>query len=359
MSEPLDLYDYERLAPGRMSEMAWEFISSGAADELTCRWNREAYQRIRLLPRHLVDVSSLDTRVRLFGAEMPHPVLLAPVAYQKLMHADGEIGTVRGAGAEGATMVLSSFSTVSLEEVAASATSPLWFQLYIQPDRGFTLELVRRAEAAGFKALVVTVDTPVLGARYREHRVNFMLPAGLVQANLAGLDSATGRHHMPTGQGIYSPVLDPKLTWRDIDWLRAHARLPIILKGIMNPGDAAKAAESGVSGLIVSNHGGRNLDTAPATIDALPAVVASVGGRMPVLVDGGIRRGTDVLKALAFGASAVLIGRPYTYGLSVGGADGVAHVIQILRRELERAMALSGLPTISSINASAIFSTGA
>jgi 4-hydroxymandelate oxidase len=355
MAEPLDLYDYERLAPGRMSEMAWEFISSGAADELTCRWNREAYQRIRLLPRHLVDVSKLDTRVRLFGVEMPHPVLMAPVAYQKLVHSDGELGTVKGAGAEGATMVLSSFSTISLEDVAAAATAPLWFQLYIQPDRGFTLDLVRRVEAAGYRALVVTVDTPVLGARYREHRVNFALPPGLVQANLAGLASATGRHHLPAGREIYSAVLDPALTWKDIDWLRAQTSLPIILKGIMNPDDAVKSAESGVAGLIVSNHGGRNLDTVPATIDALPAIVAKVGGRMPVLVDGGIRRGTDILKALAFGASAVLIGRPYVYGLSVGGAGGVAHVIQILRRELERAMALSGLPTISSINGSAIF----
>jgi 4-hydroxymandelate oxidase len=355
MADPLDLYDYERLAPGRMSEMAWEFVSSGAADELTCRWNREAYQRIRLLPRHLVDVSNLDTRVRLFGTEMPHPVLLAPVAYQKLMHSEGELGSARGAGAEGATMVLSSFSTVSLEDVAAAATAPLWFQLYIQPDRGFTVELVRRVEAAGYKAIVLTIDTPVLGARYREHRVNFVLPPELKQANLTGLDSATGRHHMPAGQGIYSAVLDPTLTWKDIDWLRAQTHLPIILKGILSPADAGKAAESGVSGLIVSNHGGRNLDTVPATIDALPSVIAAVAGRMPVLVDGGIRRGTDVLKALAFGASAVLIGRPYVYGLSVGGAEGVAHVIQILRRELERAMALSGLPSIPSINSSAIF----
>jgi 4-hydroxymandelate oxidase len=358
MAEPLDLYDYERLAPGRMSEMAWEFVSSGAADELTCRWNREAYQRIRLLPRHLVDVSKLDTRVRLFGVEMPHPVLLAPVAYQKLMHSDGELGTARGAGAEGATMVLSSFSTVSLEEVAAEASGPLWFQLYVQPDRGFTLGLVRRVEAAGYKALVVTVDTPVLGARYREHRVKFALPPDLAQPNLAGLASATGRHHLPTDEGIYSAALDPTLTWKDIDWLRAQTSLPIILKGVMNPSDAGKAAGSGVSGLIVSNHGGRNLDTVPATIDALPAVIAAVAGRVPVLVDGGIRRGTDILKALALGASAVLIGRPYVYGLSVGGAEGVAHVIQILRREFERAMALSGLPTIPSINASVIFEKG-
>jgi 4-hydroxymandelate oxidase len=355
MAGPLDLHDYERLAPERMSEMAWEFVSCGAADELTCRWNREAYQGIRLLPRHLVDVSKIDTRVSLFGAEMPHPILLAPVAYQKLMHSEGELGTVKGAGVEGATMVLSSFSTVSLEEIAAAATSPLWFQLYIQPDRGFTLDLVRRVEAAGYRALVVTIDTPVLGARYREHRVNFALPPGLVQANLAGLTSATGRHHLPAGQDIYSAVLDPTVTWKDIDWLRSKTRLPVILKGILSPDDAGKAAESGVSGLIVSNHGGRNLDTAPATIDALPGVVAAAGGRIPVLVDGGIRRGTDVLKALALGASAVLIGRPYVYGLSVGGAAGVAHVVQILRRELERAMALSGIPAIPAINSSVIF----
>ena len=353
MADPVDLRDYERLAPEHMSVVAWEFIRGGAAAELTLRWNEEAYHGIRLMPRALVDVSQLDTRVKLFGSELRHPIMLAPVAYQRLMHPEGELAMVKGAGAAEAATVLSSFSTVTLEEVASAATGPLWFQLYIQPDRNFTRELMRRAESSGYEALVVTVDTPVLGARYREQRMSFALPAGMDQANLRGLAAATGDHR-PKGQAIYSAVLDPKFSWRDIDWLRSHTSLPVILKGILNPADAGRAVEAGVSGLIVSNHGGRNLDTVPATIDALPAVSAKVAGRIPVLVDGGIRRGTDVLKALALGASAVLIGRPYVYGLAVGGADGVTRVVQILRRELEMAMALSGRTSIGAIDRSVI-----
>ena len=336
-----------------MSEMAWEFMRGGAADELTLRWNEEAYRRLRLMPRHLVDVSRLDTGVSLFGRTLSHPILLAPVAYQRLMHPDGELAAAAGAAAAEAAMVLSSFSTVTLEEVASAAKVPLWFQLYIQPDREFTVGLVRRAEAAGFEVLVVTVDTPVLGARYREQRVAFALPKGIEQANLRGLATATGDHR-PKGQAIYSAVLDPRLSWRDIDWLRSVTRLPVVLKGVLNPDDAGRAVNAGVSGLIVSNHGGRNMDTVPATIDALPAVCARVAGRVPVLVDGGIRRGTDVLKAIALGASAVLIGRPYVYGLAVGGVDGVAHVVRILRRELEMAMALSGRTSIAAIDGSVI-----
>lgn len=353
MADPVDLRDYEKLAPAHMSEMAWEFMRGGAADELTLRWNEEAYQRIRLMPRHLVDVSRLDTRVTLLGRELGHPILLAPVAYQRLMHPEGELAMARGAGSAGAAAVLSCFSTVTLEEVAKAAKAPLWFQLYIQPDRDFTQGLVRRAEKSGYQALVVTVDTPVLGARYREQRVSFALPAGIEQANLRGLPTATGDHR-PKGQAIYSAVLDPTLTWKDIEWLRSLTRLPVLLKGVLNSDDAARAVDAGVSGIIVSNHGGRNLDTAPATVDALPAVAARVAGRVPVLVDGGIRRGTDVLKAIALGASAVLIGRPYVYGLAIGGAEGVTRVVQILRRELEMAMALSGRVSLASIDGSVI-----
>lgn len=334
--------------------MAWEYINGGAADELTLRWNEEAYGRIRLCPRNLVDVSALDTRVTLFGRELPCPILLAPVAYQRLMHPDGELATVKGAAAAGATMVLSTFSTVTLEKVAAAATQPLWFQLYVQPDREFTRDLVRRAESAGYQALVVTVDTPVLGPRYRELRTRFTLPPGLERANLKGLATATGGHR-PSERAIYSATLDPKLTWQDIAWLRSLTRLPVLLKGVMNAADAGRAVDEGAAGLIVSNHGGRNLDTVPATIDALPEVVAKVAGRVPVLADGGIRRGTDVLKALGAGASAVLIGRPYVYGLAVGGAAGVTHVLNILRCEFEMAMALTGKTSVAAIDGSVIW----
>ena len=352
--EPADIFDYAKAAPDHMSKIGWEYISGGAADELSLRWNRESYDRIRLRPRILVDVSQLDTKVTLFGVEQPFPILLAPTAYHKLAHPEGEIATVKGAGAAGATMVVSTSATTSLEDIAEVATKPLWFQLYVQPDRDFTRELVQRAERAGYRALVVTVDSPVLGPRYRETRTKFALPPGAERANLKGLTTAVGGHRA-TEASIYSALLDPKLTWKEIEWLRSLTKLPLLLKGVVNADDAHRGVEIGASGIIVSNHGGRNLDTLPATIDALPEVAARVASRVPVLVDGGIRRGTDVLKAIALGASAVLIGRPYLYGLAVGGADGVARVVNILRREFEMAMALTGRTSVAQIDPSVIW----
>jgi 4-hydroxymandelate oxidase len=352
--EPADIFDYAKVAPDHMSKVGWEYISGGAADELTLRWNRESYDRIRLRPRVLVDVSELDTKVTLFGMEQPYPILLAPTAYHKLAHPEGEIATAKGAGAAGATLVVSSSATTSLEDIAQVATKPLWFQVYIQRDRGFSAELVRRAEVAGYRALVVTVDSPVLGPRYRETRTPFVLPPGAERANFKGLKTATGGQR-PSESTIYTAVLDPKLTWKEIEWVRSLTKLPVILKGIVNADDAQRGVELGAAGIIVSNHGGRNLDTLPATIDALPEVTARVGNRVPVLVDGGIRRGTDVLKAVAFGASAVLIGRPYLYGLAVGGAGGVTRVVNILKREFEMAMALTGRTKVGQIDASVIW----
>jgi len=352
--DPVDIPDYERLAPAHMSEMAWEFMSGGAADELSLRWNHEAYARLRLRPRVLVDVSKIDTRVTLFGREHAFPILLAPTAYHKLVHPEGELATARGAGAAGTTMVVSTTATTSIEDIAAVATQPLWFQLYVQPDRGFTRELVQRAEKAGCQALVVTVDAPVLGPRYREMRSKFTLPEGMERANLRGLKSAKGAQRASEAT-IFSAVQDPTVVWKDIEWLRSLTKVPVLTKGVLNPDDAALAVSAGAAGIIVSNHGGRNLDTVPATIEALPGVVEKVAGRVPVLVDGGIRRGTDVLKALALGATATLIGRPYLYGLAVGGASGVTHVIHILRRELQMAMASSGRPTLASIDSSLIW----
>lgn len=352
--EPADLFDYEKVAPAHMTANGWEYIRGGAADELTMKWNRESYDRIRLRPRVLVDVSQIDTRVTLLGRELPHPILLAPAAYHKLAHAEGEVATAKGAGAAGAVFVVSTSATMTLEEIAPAATGPLWFQLYVQRERELSRGLVRRAEAAGYQALVVTVDSPVLGPRYRETRSKFSLPPGVERANLKGLSTVTGGQR-PSESTIYSALLDPKLTWKEIEWLRSETKLPMLLKGILTGDDAARAADLGVAGIIVSNHGGRNLDTAPATIDALPEVAARIAGRVPVLVDGGIRRGTDVLKAIAFGASAVLIGRPYLHGLAVGGAAGVTRVVNILRREFEMAMALTGRPTIREIDRGVIW----
>ena len=334
-AEPVCLTDFEPLAKAKMQPMAWEYVSAGAADEITVRWNKEAYQRIRLKPHVLVDVSHLDTRVTLFGQEQAFPILLAPAAAQKLVHPDGELGTARGAAAAQATMVLASFSTTRLEDVAAATKTPLWLQLYAQTDHGFARELVRRAEAAGYRALCLTVDAAVTGARNREARAGVELPPFPDPEVVKGADSA--------------------LSWKDVEWLRSFTKIPLLLKGVLNPEDADRAVKAGVAGIIVSNHGGRNFDTVPATIEALPLVTEKVAGRVPVLVDGGIRRGTDVLKALAFGASAVLIGRPYLYGLGAAGEAGVTKVLNILQHEFQLAMALTGRTNIASIDRSVIW----
>jgi 4-hydroxymandelate oxidase len=351
--EPVCLTDFEPLARARMSAMGWAYVTAGAGDELTLRWNEEAYRRIRLKPRVLVDVSHVDTRVTLFGQEHTFPILLAPTSSQKLTHPEGELATARGAAAAGATMVLSSFSNVSLEDVAAVAKSPLWFQLYSQPDHGFMRDLVQRAEAAGFRALCLTVDTPISGARNHETRANVILPP---LPNLTALKSVgkEGSVSLESLQ-VFSSVLDASLSWKDVERLLSFARIPLLLKGVLNPEDADRAVKTGVAGIMVSNHGGRNLDTVPATIDALPQVADKVAGRVPVLVDGGIRRGTDVLKALALGANAVLIGRPYLYGLGAAGEAGVTKVVNILQRELLMAMVLTGRTTIGSIDRSVLW----
>lgn len=333
-SSPLvNVDDYEQAAHARIPAVAWEYIEGGAADGITVGWNREAYTKIRLLPRQLNDVSPVDTRVTLLGRELAHPILLAPIAAHTLAHRDGEVATARGARLSGAGMVLSTYTSVAIETVAAEAPPLLWFQLYVQ-ERTFSEVLIRRAAAAGCTAICVTIDTPVGGVRYRQERAGFTFPPDLPY--------------------ITTTVIEHPLTWKDLAWIKAASSLPVLLKGVLHPDDAERAIESGAAGIMVSNHGGRNLDTAPATIDALPAVVDRVRGRIPVLVDGGIRRGTDVLKALAYGANAVMIGRPYVHGLAVAGPEGVAAVVGILRRELELAMALTGKRTIKDIDRSVL-----
>lgn len=352
----LNLFDYQAEARELMAPASYEYVTGAAADELTQRWNREAFERVALAPKVLVDVSKLDTRVTLFEQELPFPILLAPTGFQRLTHLDGEIAVAKGAGAAQALLVMSSAATTAVEDIGKAATGPLWFQLYVQRDRGFTRELVGRAEQAGAKALVLTVDTPVIGARNREARSGFCLPPGMDLPNLKGAygkENATP--HRSLGDGIYSEALDPTLTWKDVDWLMKTATVPVLLKGILNPGDAERAAGAGVAGIIVSNHGGRNLDTTPASLDALPQVVERAGDEMTVLMDGGIRRGTDVLKALALGARAVLIGRPYLYGLGVAGAEGVTRVVNILRREFEMAMALTGRTRLKELDRSVLW----
>jgi 4-hydroxymandelate oxidase len=294
--------------------------------------------------------------VTLLGRTFEHPILLAPVAYQKMAHPEGERATMLGASAMKAGMIVSTQSTVLLEDLAREAQAPLWFQLYVQRDRALTQSLVARAEAAGFEAIVVTVDAPVLGPRNREQRSGFRLMPGVEAVNLRGQPAAATRH-LAAGASVFtSGLLEVAPTWTDIAWLRSITRLPVLLKGIMSAEDAARAVQEGVAGIVVSNHGGRTLDTLPATLDVLPRIAAQVAGRVPILFDGGIRRGTDILKALALGASAVLVGRPYLYGLAAAGAPGVAHVINILRTELEFAMVLTGRATVAEIDAGVISS---
>ncbi|MFI8579376.1 MULTISPECIES: alpha-hydroxy acid oxidase [Pseudomonadaceae] len=348
--------DYQAYARERMSEQAWAYLAGGAADELTLQDNRQAFDRLRLRSRVLQDLRGGNTRLRLFGQDYEHPIFVAPVAYQKLAHADGELACVLGASALRAGMVVSTQASIELETIAAQAQTPLWFQLYIQPDRDFTAALVRRAEAAGYRALVLTVDAPVSGIRNREQRAGFALPAGIEAVNLRGMRPlAVSADPSASSLLLGGPLLNAAPTWADLAWLRAQTRLPILLKGILSAADAEQALAAGVDGLIVSNHGGRTLDGLPATIEALPEVAAAVQGRVPVLLDGGIRRGTDILKALALGADAVLVGRPCIFALAVAGAVGVAHVLQLLRAELEVAMALTGCADLASIGPQTIW----
>jgi 4-hydroxymandelate oxidase len=351
--EPLpvaDLMRFEPLARRRLSQMAYDYVRSGGGDEISMRENRAGFERLRLAPNVLTDVSKLDTRVSLFGSELEHPILLAPVAYHRLYHPEGEVGTARGASAAGAAFVISTFTTTAIDEIARNTERPIWFQLYVQRDRAFTKDMVQRAVASGCKAVCLTVDTPVLGNRYGQ--LSFGLPSHLECVHLLGLGQGAAKPEFKLQQGrIYDPLFDPAFNWRDLEWLRSVAGVPVILKGVLAAEDGKRAVECGADGIIVSNHGGRNLDNVPAAIDALPGVVEAVGGRIPVMLDSGVRRGTDVLMALALGAKAVFIGRPYVYGLAIAGAKGVERVITILRDEFERAMALTGRRSIAEIDA--------
>jgi 4-hydroxymandelate oxidase len=340
VSTPVCLADFEAQARQVIPSMAWEYIAGGAGDEHTLRWNVDAYTRIRLRPRVLVDVSRVDTRVRLLGHDLALPLLLAPAAYHRLVHAEGERATARGAAAAGVPYVVSTATTTSLGDIAAAAPNGVrWLQLYLLPDRGRTRALVDEAASTGCRALVLTVDTPVGGVRNREQRTGFKLPEGV---------TAPYFHHLAQADGTRNEF--QTVTWRDVEWLKEQTALPLMLKGILTGEDAARAVDAGVAGVVVSNHGARNLDTLPATIDALPEVSAAAAGRVPILLDGGIRRGTDIVKALALGATAVMIGRPYLYALAVRGADGVGDVVRILHAELAGALALIGRPAVSEVD---------
>ena len=351
MSDPLNVPDFQALARERLDRAFYDYYAGGAEDERTLADNVEAFARLVFRPRVLVGAESVDMTIDLLGSRLACPIALAPTAFNRLAHPDGELAAARAAGAAGALMCCSTMATCSLEEIAAVATGPLWFQLYVYRDREVTKDLVRRAEAAGYRAIVLTVDTPVLGRRERDVRNGFALPAGVSISNLEPYARAAATRWAGTSsltEYIHRQV-DPSLTWDSVEWLRALTRLPLIIKGVLRGDDAARAIDAGAAGIVVSNHGGRQLDGAIATIDALPDVVDRVAGRAPVLLDGGIRRGTDVLKALAIGASAVLIGRAYLWGLAAEGEAGVRRVLDLLHAELTLAMALAGCRTPAAV----------
>jgi isopentenyl diphosphate isomerase/L-lactate dehydrogenase-like FMN-dependent dehydrogenase len=350
--QPINLFDYEALAAQRMAHIpwAWDYYQGGSEYEVSLRANRTAFEQLRLLPRVLVNVSTCDLRTSVLGIPISMPILVAPTAGHGLAHSDAECATARAVQQAGTLMIASAQSTRSLEEIAQAGQCPRWFQLYIDSYRQAE-HLVRRAEAAGYQGLVLTVDTPQRGNRERDIRHNI---GSLLEAHYPSVGSGNASPPGEESSNEEEPPIINALTWEILPWLRSITSLPILLKGILTAEDARLALEYGAAGILVSNHGGRQLDSVVAGIEALPEVVEAVAGRCEVYVDGGVRRGTDVLKALALGARAVLIGRPILWGLAVNGEHGVHHVLQLLRAELELAMALAGCPTLGSITRSLV-----
>ncbi len=344
----LNLHDYETAARCHLPEQVFGYYSSGADDEITLRRNRSDFDRWDLRPRMLQGVARVEPAVTLFGQTYAWPVFIAPTAMQKLAHPDGELAMARAAAATGTTMILSTASTYPMEDIRAQCPGPMWFQLYCNKDPAITKALVEKAEAHGFAALVVTADLPVLGNREIDLRNGFRMPSELQLVNLRAVHE---KRQLPVTSETELIVAQfkPDLSFRDIAWLCGQTKLPVIVKGILRGDDAALCLNHGVRGIFVSNHGGRQLDTATSTISALPEIVDAVAGRCPVLLDSGIRRGTDVVKALALGASAVAVGRPPLWGLAVNGEAGAAHVLNILREEVVRAMHLCGAATTGDL----------
>lgn len=349
----VSLADYERRASAHIPAASWRHIQSGAGAERSLADNRSQFDAYRLVPRRLVPMQGATTEIELFGLRHAAPLLLAPVAYHRLAHPQGEMAAMGAATALDTTMVVSTLSSQPLEQIADSARQaardlgralpPLWFQLYLQPDPAHNEQLVRRAEAAGYQLIVLTVDAAV-------KLTTFPLPPGVEAANLRDMPSPVQRAEAQAGRILFgTPFADAVPDWESLAWLRRTTRLPIVVKGLLSPDDCRKAVELGADGIIVSNHGGRVLDGLATPMDMLPSIVEAVGGRVPLLLDGGVRTGTDALKALALGASAVLVGRPQLHALAVAGVAGVAHMLHMLRAELELAMLQTGCRTVEDI----------
>ncbi len=353
MNSLLTISDFEAAAAAALDPVAFDYYAGGAGDLSTLHRNRDAYSQLSIHYRVFRDVSRLDLTCEVSGLRLPHPIIAAPTAFHGLAHSEGELATAHGLAAAGAIMTVSSLATRRLEDIAKASDVPKWFQLYINRDRAFTSDLIARVEAANYSALVVTADTPRWGVRYRDIRNGFHLPEGMEAVNLvrAQPDAQVLSH---TGAGLgaaFDWMLDASLTWRDFEWICGATRLPVLVKGVCRPDDALSAFASGATGVIVSNHGGRQMDSAPATISVLPRIRDSVGGDRLLIVDGGIRTGTDIFKALSQGAHAVQVGRPVLWGLAVSGAAGVTRVMELLKTELSQAMALAGATSLREITA--------
>jgi isopentenyl diphosphate isomerase/L-lactate dehydrogenase-like FMN-dependent dehydrogenase len=354
---PADIHcaqDYEVLAPRFIAAPSFAHIAGGSGHDVTVDANRAAFAEWSVWPRLLQNVSTGHTRITLLDREFAHPILLAPVALQQLVHPRGELETAHAAAAMHSCMISSTLSSFSLEEIAGAAASDQWFQLYFQPQRDITLDLVRRAERAGYTAIVVTLDTPIQAPSLRSRRAGFAMPAECVPANLQHYPQPQPMHLHAGQSRILQGMMSEAPTWQDLEWLLSETSLPVLVKGVLHADDARELRARGAAGLVVSNHGGRTLDGALASLSVLPDIRAAVGRDYPLLLDSGIRSGTNIFKALALGADAVLIGRLQVYALSVAGALGVAHMLKLLREELEICMALAGCATLGDIHPSAL-----
>ncbi|MDQ6884362.1 MAG: alpha-hydroxy-acid oxidizing protein [Candidatus Dormibacteraeota bacterium] len=352
LAPPVRLDDYEPRARALLPPTIYDYFAGGAEDEAALAGNRAAYGRFRFRFKVLSSVPEPDLSCEILAERFTMPVQLAPTATQKMAHPEGEIAAARAAADAGIAYSLSTLSTVSLEDVGAACHGAKWFQLYMYRDRGITIDLIDRAAAAGYTAVMLTVDTPRLGRRERDFRNAFGLPEGMRYENLAGALRKTGTAEVGQSalSAYFTSQLDSWLTWKDLEWLVGKCRLPVMAKGVVRGDDARHAVESGVRVVVVSNHGGRQLDYSVATLDALPEVVQAVANDVPVMVDGGVRRGTDVLKALCLGASSVLIGRPYLWALAVGGQEGVARALELIRDEIAVSMMLLGVKNLSELS---------
>ncbi|MFD4371379.1 alpha-hydroxy acid oxidase [Streptomyces sp. NPDC058486] len=353
----LTLHEYEAMARERLPAPVWDFLEGGSGTESMLSAGRRALDRITLRPRCLVDVSSRDPRTTLLGAPLAAPLGIAPMAYHELAHPEGELATARAAGEAGALFTVSMFASRSLEDIAAAASGPLWLQLYWLRSRDQLAALAKRAEAAGYRALVLTVDAPRVAHRPRDARNGFSIPPGIRAVNVDPAMMAASHGHTPGESAIARhsrEQFDASITWKDLAWLREQTSLPLVLKGILTAEDAALAVEHGVEGIVVSNHGGRQLDFAIAAPDCLPEIAEAVSGRCSVILDGGIRHGADIAKALCLGADAAFVGRPVLWGLAQAGSTGAAGVLQRLTDEFDEVMALMGAPTPQDFTPSGI-----